>query len=200
MSDGPIDWRAIYHRLETISAAIGRGFSPGPEERKRILKARADLLARQSGAARETGEVIEIVEFMLANERYGIESSFVREVYPLRDYTPLPCTPTFVLGLINIRGQILSIIDIKKFFDMAENGISDLNNVIIVQQYNMEFGILADSILGVRDIGIKDIQPPLPTLTGIREAFLKGITADRGVILDAKKLLADKRIIVHEEV
>lgn len=199
MSDGPIGWRAVYHRFETISAAIERGFSPDPEERKRILKARADLLARQSGAAQELGEVIEIVEFMLANERYGIESNFVREVYPLKDYTPLPCTPTFVLGLINIRGQILSIIDIKKFFDMAENGISDLNNVIIVHQYNMEFGILADSILGVRDIAIKDIPPPLPTLTGIREAFLKGITAERIVILDAKKLLADEKIIVYEE-
>jgi purine-binding chemotaxis protein CheW len=82
---------------------------------------------------------------------------------------------------------------------MPGKGISDLNKVIIIHDYNMEFGILADSIIGIRDIALRDIQPPLPTLTGIREDFLKGITMERVVILDAKKLLADKKIIVHEE-
>ncbi|MFZ2444828.1 MAG: chemotaxis protein CheW [Syntrophobacteraceae bacterium] len=198
MSDGPIDWKAIHRRLEGINAAIARGFSPSPEESKKILKARADQLARQSGEA-QVGEVIEVVEFMLADERYGIESAFVREVYPLKDYTPVPCTPPFVLGLVNVRGRVLSVIDVKKFFDIPEKGISDLNKVIIIHDPNMEFGILADSILGVRDIALRDIQPALPTLTGIRGDFLKGVTIERTVILDAKKLLADKKIIVHEE-
>jgi purine-binding chemotaxis protein CheW len=198
MSDGQIDWRSIYRRLEAINAAIERGFLPSPEERKRILKARADLLARQHGAV-QVGEVIEIVEFMLANELYGIESNFVREVYPLKDYTPLPCTPPFVLGLLNVRGRIISVVNIKKFFNIPEKGLSDLNRVIIIHGYNMEFGILADSILGVREIAMSDIQPPLPTLTGIREEYLRGVTGERMVVLDARKLLADKKIIVHEE-
>jgi purine-binding chemotaxis protein CheW len=198
MSDGHIDWRAINRRLEAINVAIEQGFSPSPEERKRILKARADLLARPYGAV-QVGEVIEIVEFMLADERYGIESGYVREVYPMKDYTPLPCTPPFVLGLLNVRGRIISVIDIKKFFDMHGKGISDLNRVIIIHDCNMEFGILADSILGVGDIALRDIQPPLPTLTGIREEYLRGVTGERTVILDARKLLADKKIIVHEE-
>jgi purine-binding chemotaxis protein CheW len=198
MSDGQIDWRSIYRRLEAINAAIERGFLPSPEERKRILKARADLLARQPGAV-QVGEVIEIVEFMLANELYGIESNFVREVYPLKDYTPLPCTPPFVLGLLNVRGRIISVVNIKKFFNIPEKGLSDLNRVIIIHGYNMEFGILADSILGVREIAMSDIQPPLPTLTGIRQEYLRGVTGERMVVLDARKLLADKKIIVHEE-
>lgn len=199
MSDGHIiDWNAIHRRLEAINAAIERGFSPNPEEKKRILKARADLLARQSGTV-QVGEVIEIVEFMLANEHYGIESNFVREVYPLKDYTPLPCTPPFVLGVVNVRGQILSVIDVKKFFGMPEKGISDLNKVIIIHNANMEFGILADSVLAIRKIAMRDILPPLPKLTVIREDFLKGITMERIVILDAKKLLADKHVTVHEE-
>jgi purine-binding chemotaxis protein CheW len=198
MSDRQIDWRAIYRRLEAINAAMERGFSPSPEDRKRILRARADLLARQSDR-KQAGDTIEVVEFTLADERYGIESGYVREVYPLRDYTPLPCTPPFVMGLLNVRGRIISVIDMKKFFDMPGKGISDLNNVIIIHDYNMEFGILADSILGVRDIAMRDIQPPLPTLTGIREEYLRGVTARRMVVLDARKLLADKKIIVHEE-
>ncbi|MGO8943213.1 MAG: chemotaxis protein CheW [Syntrophobacteraceae bacterium] len=198
MSDGQVDWGAIHRRVEAINTATTREFAPGPADRKRILKARADLLARQPGRE-QVGDTIEIVEFMLADERYGLESDCVREVYPLKDYTPIPCTPPFVLGLLNVRGRIISVIDIKKFFEMPGKGISDLNKVIIIHDYNMEFGILADSILGVRDVALRDIQPPLPTLTGIREDFLKGITMERVVILDAKKLLADKHVIVHEE-
>lgn len=50
-------------------------------------------------------------------------SEYVREIYPLKEFTPIPCTPPFVLGIINVRGQILSVIDIKKFFDLPEKGL-----------------------------------------------------------------------------
>lgn len=198
MGDRQIDWSVIHSRLEAVNAAITRESSPSPEERKRILKARAALLARQPGKG-QGRETIEVVEFMLANERYGIESSYVREVYPLRDYTPLPCTPSFVLGLLNLRAQIISVIDIKKLFDMPEKGISDMNKVIIISNGKMIFGILADVILDVHRIAVEDIQSSIPTLTGIREQFLRGVTGERTVILDAAKLLADKYIVVYEE-
>lgn len=167
--------------------------------KKRILKERAEALAR-SPDTRKEGEQIEVVEFLLSNEHYGIESHCIREVYPLKDYTPLPCTPSFVLGLLNMRGQIVSVINIKAFFDMPQKGLSDLNKVIIVRDEEMEFGILVDHVLGVRTIALREIQPPLPTLTGIREEFLMGVTADRMAILNARRLLADKNIVVHEEV
>jgi purine-binding chemotaxis protein CheW len=118
----------------------------------------------------------------------------------LRAFTPLPCTPSFVLGIINIRSQILSVIDLKKFFDLPDRGLTDLNKVIVVHDDRMTFGILADAVLAVRSIPLDDMQPSLPTLTGIREAYLKGVTSERLVILDAGKLLADTTLIVLEEV
>jgi purine-binding chemotaxis protein CheW len=66
-------------------------------------------------------EYIEVVEFLLAHEKYGIESKCVREVYPLKELTPVPCTPSFVRSIINVRGKILSVIDIKKFFELPED-------------------------------------------------------------------------------
>ena len=199
MKDMKVDWGEIRSRLEGINAAIEKGFSPSPEEKKRILKFRASLLAKQAARTTE-GECIEVVEFLLAQEHYGLEARYIREVYPLRDYTPVPCTPQFVLGLINVRGQIVPVIDIKKFFDMAAKGISDLNKVIIIHNSGIEFGVLADAVLGVRSIALSEIQPPLPTLAGMREEFLRGVTGDRTVVLDAGKLLNDRNIVVHEEV
>lgn len=170
------------------------------EEKKRILKARARALAREPERREAAGEYLEVVTFMLAYEEYGIESSYVREVHPLRELTPLPCTPPFVLGIINVRGQILSVIDIKKFFDLPEKGLTDLNKVIIVHSDAMELGVLADAILGVRSIPLAEIQPPLSTLTGIRAEYLKGVTKGGLILLDAAEMLADRRIVVHEEV
>lgn len=207
MKNGKIDWSEIHSRLDAAHATIEKGFSPGPDEKKRVLRARAKLLAKEP-EKRETGEYIEVVEFLLAQEHYGIETRFIREVYPLRDYTPVPCTPSFVLGLINVRGQIISVIDIKKFFEMPEKGLSDLNKVIILRSdepalskaEGIEFGVLADVIIGVLMISVDGLQPPLATLKGIGEDYIRGITGDRIVVLDGARILSDKRIVVDEQV
>lgn len=199
MSDGRLDWEEIQRRVEAAGRAIACGYAPGPEEVRRTLKKRAAMLACEKDEE-AAADSLEVVEFLLAREHYGIESHFIREVYPLKDYTPLPGVPPFVLGLVNVRGRILSVVDIKKFFDMPDQGISDLNTVIIIWDGTMEFGILADVIAGVRKVAVSDMGPPLPTLTGIRREFLKGVTGERMVILDAARLLADKNIVIHHEV
>ncbi len=186
-------------RLETARLAIEHIWAPTAEDTKRVLKERAQALAREA-VATETAEHIEVVEFLLAHERYAVESAYVREVYPLEELTPLPCTPAFVLGIVNVRGEILSVIDIKKFFDLPEQGLTDLNKVIVLESAGMVFGIVADAINGVSRISRADIQLSLPTLTGIREDYLLGVTAGRLVVLDAEKLLHDEKLIVQEQV
>jgi purine-binding chemotaxis protein CheW len=191
-------------KLQKVDEGTNGDFQQGwiltPERKKEILKARALELSKEHKIMESAGKSIQIVEFLLGYERYGIELTYLKEVYPLKEITPLPGVPHFVLGLINVRGQILSVIDIKKFFDLPEKGLTDLNRVLIVDDSQMGFSILADGILDIRSIQIEEIQPSLPTLKGIRDEYLKGVTGDRVVILDMKKLIHDKNIIVHEEV
>lgn len=174
-------------------------FATPPETWSSVLEARAQALAQRVDDE-VIKEYIEVVVFLLAYETYCVETAYVREVYPLKDLTPLPGTPSFVAGIINVRGQVLSVIDIRDFFGLPKHGLSDLNKVIILTGDGMEFGILADAIVDVRNIPVDEIQPGLPTLSGIREDYLKGISAEQQVILDAKKLLTDNNIVVHEEV
>jgi purine-binding chemotaxis protein CheW len=195
-----IDWPEIRRRLDATHETLASGGTPGSEETKEILRARARVLAQEPAQARPDEELLEFVQFMLAYERYGVETSFVREVYPLKELTPLPGVPPFVLGIINVRGKILSVLDLKKFFDLPDKGLTDLNKVIVLHTDNMEFGVLADVILGVKTISANALQPALPTHTGIREEYLRGLTPDRAVILDAQKLLTDDRMVVREEV
>jgi purine-binding chemotaxis protein CheW len=170
------------------------------EEKNRIMRERAKKLASESKTKETDEEKLEILEFMLSGERYGLESLYIREAYPLKNFTPIPCTPAFVLGLVNVRGQVMSIVDIGRFFELPRKGITELNRVLILSSGDMEFGILADDILGVSQVPVKDIQESLPTLTDIRAEYLKGVTKDRLTILDAKKILTDKNLIVHEDV
>lgn len=194
-----VDWSEVRRRLEIAQASVERSTMPGPEEIKRILKSRAKALAREAPRERGDEESIEVVAFLLASESYAIDLRHVREVYPLKELTPLPGTPPFVLGITSVRGQILSVIDLKKFFDLPDQGLTDLNKVIVVRADFMEFGLLADAILGIRSIPLADILPPLATLTGIRLDYLRGVTKDRLVVLEAARIISDPRIIVHED-
>ncbi len=194
------------NREKETSAAMGASMMEKPDiqyqreaEKKQLLKARARALAWDDETGKTIDESIEVVEFLLAYEKYAIESSYVREIYPLKELTPVPCTPTFVLGIINVRGEIVSVIDMKKFFDLPERGLTDLNKVIIVHDDKMEFGILADAILGVGRIPCKEIQASLPTLTGIRADYLTGVSKESLVLLDAAKMLSAKNLVVHDE-
>ncbi|MBI2296138.1 MAG: chemotaxis protein CheW [Betaproteobacteria bacterium] len=173
---------------------------PATFDARQILRARAKALARQPERTAVAEASLELLEFRLARESYALETRYVREVYPLKNLTPLPCTPPFVLGIVNVRGRIVPVLDLKKFFDLPEQGLTDLHRIILVQGDDLELGLLADVIVGAWSVAAESLQPSLPTLTGIRTEYLKGVTSGRLVVLDVARILADPKIIVHEEV
>lgn len=193
----PIDWDAVRQHVETAQRRLDEAFAPTPARSQAILAARAVALAAEPPAA--PGASFETLAFTLARERYALETQWVREVYPLREFTPLPRTPAFVLGIVYLRGRIVSVLDLKKFFELPDVGLSDLNKVIVLADGAMEFGVLADTVVGVRKLLHDDLQAPLPTLTDIRADYLLGITRQREVVLDGGKLLADPAIVVDAE-
>lgn len=165
-----------------------------------ILRARARALAQLPPTLPAAGSQLEILEFRLASERYAVETRHVQEVYPLRELTPLPCTPPFVLGVVNVRGRILPVLDLKKFFELPERGLTDLHRIIRVSGNDLDLGLLADVVVGTRNIAADSLQPSLPTLTGIRQDYLRGVNDERLVVLDLARILSDPKIVVHEEV
>lgn len=169
------------------------------EEEQRILRDRAIALARRPPQQTRDNRSLELLEFSLARERYALETRHVQEVQPLRDLTPLPGTPAFVLGIVNLRSRIVPVLDLKKFFQLPEQGLTDLHRIILVRGQDMEFGILADTIVGVRELDIAALQPSLPTITGIGADYLLGVTPDRLVVLAFERILADPAILVDQD-
>jgi len=170
-----------------------------------------------------TGKTIDVLVFWLGKERYGIEVTNVREIYPLEQLTPVPRTPSFVAGVFNARGRILSVIDMAAFFELPSRPANSLGGrgkaetnqakIIVVGHNNdlgatggkragkemVEVGILTDEVADVVTIFKQDIQPPLTTHTGVRAEYIQGITADLLVVLNLNGLLSDKRLIIQEE-
>lgn len=167
---------------------------------KSILRARAEALARLPARTSSDEVSLELLEFRLAREWYALETRHVGEIYPLRNLTPLPSTPSFVIGIVNVRGYILPVLDLKKFFGLPEDGLTDLHRIIRVSGRELDFGLLADVSVGVRSIPVSSLHPPLPTITGIGAEYVKGVTAERLIVLDMDRILRDPRIIVNEEV
>ena len=168
------------------------------EETLKILKARAGLLARKpSQQEQPPGDMLSVTEFLLAHERYALEFRFIREVCPLKELLPLPCAPPFMLGIMNHRGQILSVIDFKRYAGIPFKGITELNRVVILKSGDIEVGILTDEVLGTRNLSLLERQRQ-PFQTGILAHFIMGIAPDGCIVLDGGKIVADRKLVVEE--
>ncbi|MCU0598623.1 MAG: chemotaxis protein CheW [Desulfobacterales bacterium] len=166
---------------------------------REILQLRARLLADKKAPEADTSDHIKVVAFRLAAEIYGIELRHIRIVYPLKGLTQIPGIPRFISGIINMRGEIISVVDLKKLFDLHDTGPPPHRQVIILSSPEMELGIEADSVLGVMKLRKDEIQPTLPTLSGIRARYLKGVGFEGMVVLDGEKILTDQNMIIHLE-
>lgn len=198
LSSSLVNWEEIKNKVNSVHDSLNQNVDVRKQEMKAILKARAEALAEKTEDDFGYFKHIELIVFQLATETYGIETDFVREVYPLKNFTKLPGVPDFVLGIINVRGQIISVIDLKKFFHLPEIGLGELNKVIIIRDAQMEFGVLADRILGSQSIPAETLQTSMSNAPGVGPEYLKGITKDHLIVLDAKKMLEDEKIIVNQ--
>ncbi|MBN1527505.1 MAG: purine-binding chemotaxis protein CheW [Thermoleophilaceae bacterium] len=192
-----IDWEAVHRRLAVVEAAVSGGLERSPEETRRILEARARAAAVPPGKPDESAR-LEVLAFALAGETYAVETCHVREVCQLRDLALVPCTPPFVAGVINLRGRILAVLDLRRFFDLPARGLTELNRVVVLRGGDDELGLLADSIEGVRSVAVSELQDGLPTLTDARARFLKGVTGRRLAVLDGGRLLEDAGLKVDD--
>jgi purine-binding chemotaxis protein CheW len=126
--------------------------------------------------------------FKLADEEYGLEILKVREIIGLMEITRVPRAPSFVRGVINLRGKVIPVVDLRQKFDMEAVAATDQTVIIVVQVDRpagpLTMAILVDQVLEVRSIDATQIEPPPP---------LGGAATDTSFILGVGK--AEKRVV-----
>ena len=166
-------------------------------DEKTILQERAQSIVGRKDLQTEVDErKITVVEFLLMPERYALEEKCISEVFFLKEITSIPGVPPFVMGVINLRGKIISVINLKSLFNLKDRGLTDLNKVIVIHNNNMKFGIVSDAIIGRKSISLSNLSPPPLTLNNNGSEFISGVTTDGLILLNASILLSSSKIIL----
>lgn len=121
-------------------------------------------------------EEVEVLVCQFGQEKFAIETKFIKEVSPLKSYTPLPGVPSFIFGIVNIKRKILSIFDLKAFFGLPP-GKTENSQLVILEFGEMELALLTDGIYDIQAIGLSQVQSLLPPilLDGMEEFLLTAI-------------------------
>ena len=192
-------WQVTQNSRLATRPPLAADEEPKPAELAEILARRAYALAEMP-PAEITGETLDLLVCLLSGERYGLEVSHVREIYPLEQITPVPRTPDFVVGVFSARGRLISVVDLRAFLGLP--GLSRLreSKIIIVATDDLEVGLLADEVTDVLTIFKDDLEPPLTIQMGSRAEFTQGIAPEMLVVLNLNALLNDKNLIIQEEI
>lgn len=162
-----------------------------------VLAERAAKIARPEEALVEI-KTVEVLKFRLAYREYAIEMGNIREVILTGEITPVPGTPDFISGICIVRGEIISLVDLRVLLAIPETGLTDLNRVIVLTDRTLTFGILADHITGIGSIELDRISAKNSELSMMTNRYVKGVAEGPLVILDTCALFADPGMIIDE--
>ena len=196
----PISWDRARARLATADQIIREATTPSPHRARALLEARARQLAEPLAAGPRPGEVLHVAIFSLAREHYAIETRVLREIVRFSDFTPVPGAAEFLVGVTNLRGEILPVVALRRFFGLPDRGLSDQSRVLVLGHDRRELGVLADATDEVIDLRADAIHPPRSTAPSGGRAYIRGFTDQAVVVLDGDKLLEDPRLFIdHSE-
>jgi len=141
---------------------------------------------------------IQLLTFLLDNDIYGTDISQIQEVLEYRKVTPVPRTPDFMLGVINLRGQVVPVVDLRRQFEMhvSENTVNTCIVIVdvMVEGEKTALGILADAVKEVIELGMDDVNPPPRIGSRIDTRYISGMGKHAGdfiIILNLARVFSD---------
>lgn len=201
-SESPVilgqDWQKARDRLARTAKALEEGDRLSPERARAVLEERARALARVPPQAPAAADVVEVLVLTLANERYAIETSHLREVLRFQEFTPLPQVPDFCIGITNLRGQILPLFDLRKFFGVAAQEATEHSRIVVLGGERGDMGLLADAVLEVARLRTDEVLEPPGSMAGAAREFVRGVTENALIVLDGGVLLKDPRLVIDQ--
>jgi purine-binding chemotaxis protein CheW len=149
--------------------------------------------------AREPGDSMHVVEFRLGSQIFGGAIESLSEIQPFHEVTPMPCVPPFILGLINVRGVLLPLLDLRQLLDSPPGAAGRSDQILVVDAAGMTVGFPVDAVLGVAEISLESLQSATGEAIGMKTEFVRGITEQNLIVLDFEKILSNEALLIYEE-
>lgn len=146
---------------------------------------------------------VQMVVFKLEKEEFAVDIHQVKEVLKMSRVTPLPQSAHYIEGVINLRGEVIPVVDLRKRFELPEGERAEQTRIIIVEIQDSNVGLIVDSVSEVLRLSSSAIQSPPERVAGTRTDLIKGVgkVADRLlIVLNLDKILATEEVIFLEEV
>ena len=144
----------------------------------------------------------QVIQFDIGKEKFGVKITRVHEIIRMKEITELPDSSEYLVGIINLRGNIISVIDLRKRFGMEEVQNTDDTRIIVVEFDNQDVGLIVDAVSEVLHIEEAEIDDPPRTMVGIKDDYLKGVVKvdeDIIILLDLDNLLKSEEKIELEK-
>ncbi len=142
---------------------------------------------------RDAKEMLQLVSFKLGDEEFGVDILQVQEIIRMQNITRVPNAPHFVEGVINLRGKVIPIIDLRKRFDLGTHEADKNTRIVVVKINDIVVGLVVDEVSEVLRIPADTVEPPPPIIAGIESDYIKGVgKLDGGrllILLDLNKIL-----------
>ena len=138
--------------------------------------------------------VIQLVTFCLEEETYGINVMQVQEVLRVSEIAPVPGAPSYVLGIINLRGNVVTVIDTRSRFGLQSGEITDASRVVIIESDKQVVGILVDSVAEVVELRGSEIDPAPNVGNDESSRYIQGLATQENnllIVVDLNKLLTE---------
>ena len=122
-----------------------------------------------------SGEVVQVVSFRLSNEEYGVDIAQVQEIIRMVEVTHVPRAPHFMEGVINLRGQLIPIIDLRTRFGMPRIASTKSTRIVVTDIGNKRVGIVVDSVSEVLNIPIENVEDAPEMIAGVGTEYIQGV-------------------------
>ncbi len=150
----------------------------------------------QAPGDQESTGTIQLVSFRLADETFGVEITKVREINLMCEITHVPQSPPHVKGLINLRSNVIPVVDLRTLFGLSETELDSDSRIMVMQVGSRTIGIIVDAVDEVLRVAQKDVAPPPPTVSSLGQDYLTGLVRLKDQLLI---LLDVDRVLGHEE-
>jgi purine-binding chemotaxis protein CheW len=175
--------------------------SSTPKERA-IFRQRADALRQASESLKVTNELMPLAVIGFGNEYFGLDLKLVREFTNIGDLTPIPCCPNYIVGNINLRGEIVTLVDIRKVLNLPNTPVSVGSPAVVIQVDDIVAGLPVDRVLEMASLNSTDMTPLSGILSDFGEQYIRGTALFQEKILrvlDLPKLFTKGELVVNEQ-
>lgn len=143
----------------------------------------------------ENDPEIQLVTFRLQDETYGINVMQVQEVLRVAEIAPVPGAPHYVLGIINLRGNVVTVVDTRTRFGLPQTEVTDLSRIVVIESEAQVVGILVDSVAEVVDLRLSEIDSAPNVGNEESSRYIQGVASKNNnllIVVDLNKLLSEQ--------